>query len=151
MAATETPPRKIGRSAAAVALGILAGVVPTLITDAILHALHVFPPLGQLMSDSLFVLATAYRIVFSVLGSYVIARLAPNRPMFHAMIGGIVGVIVSTIGAAVTWNHVPSLGPHWYPIALIVTALPCAWLGGKLRVVQSADAGSLSRTGTEPS
>jgi hypothetical protein len=148
MAATETPRRQIGRSAAAVALGILAGVVPTLITDAILHALHVFPPLGQLMSDGLFVLATAYRIIFSILGSYVIARLAPNRPMFHAIIGGIVGLVVSTIGAAVTWNHVPSLGPHWYPVALIVTTLPCAWLGGKLRVVQSAHAGSLSRSGT---
>lgn len=120
----------------AVTAGIVAGVLPTLITDAALHATHVFPPLGQSMSDRLFVLATAYRIVFSIFGSYVIARLAPNRPMRHALIGGIIGLILSTIGAAATWNHVPSLGPHWYPIALIVTALPCAWLGGKVRLMQ---------------
>ena len=131
--------RETGRSIMAVIVGIVAGVLPTLITDAVLHVTHVFPPLGQSMSDGLFVLATAYRIVFSTFGSYVIARLAPNRPMRHALIGGIIGVIVSTIGAAVTWNHVPSLGPHWYPISLIVTALPCAWLGGKVRLMQLAE------------
>lgn len=130
--------RQTGRSIMAVIVGIVAGVLPTLITDAALHATHVFPPLGQSMSDRLFVLATAYRIVFSTFGSYLIARLAPNRPMRHALIGGIIGVILSAIGAALTWNHVPSLGPHWYPIALIVTALPCAWLGGKVRLMQLA-------------
>ena len=88
------------------------------------------------MSDGLFALATAYRIVFGILGSYVMARLAPNRPMQHALIGGIIGVIASSVGAAVTWNHVPSLGPHWYSIALAITALPCAWAGGQLRLMQ---------------
>jgi len=48
-------------------------------------------------------------------------------------------VIVSTVGAVVTWNRGPAFGPHWYPLALIVTALPCAWLGGKLRVMQLRD------------
>ena len=128
--------RQTGRSIMAVVVGIVAGVLPTVISDAVLHASQVFPPLGQSMSDRLFVLATAYRIAFSTLGSYVIARLAPNRPARQALIGGIIGVILSAIGAAVTWNHVPSLGPQWYPIALIVTALPCAWLGGKVRLMQ---------------
>lgn len=96
--------RQTGRSIMAVIVGIVAGVLPTLITDAALHATHVFPPLGQSMSDRLFVLATAYRIVFSTFGSYVIARLAPNRPMRHALIGGIIGVIFSAIGAALTWE-----------------------------------------------
>ncbi len=40
------------------------------------------------------------------------------------------------IGAVATRNAGPAFGPHWYPIALIVTALPTAWLGGKLRVMQ---------------
>lgn len=81
-------------------------------------------------------LATAYRIVFSTFGSYLIARLAPNRPMRHALIGGIIGVILSAIGAAVTPEPRPLFGTPWYPIALIVTALPCAWLGGKVRLMQ---------------
>lgn len=137
MAMGETQPRRqLGRSIAAVVIGIVAGVIPTIAADAALHATGVYPPLGQSMSNGLFALATAYRIVFSILGSYVIARLAPDRPMQHALIGGAIGIIASTVGAVVTWNHVPSLGPHWYPIALIVTALPCAWVGAKLRLMQ---------------
>ena len=34
--------------------------------------------------------------------------------------------------AAATWNKGPEFGPHWYPLALVATALPCAWLGGRL-------------------
>jgi len=127
-------PRRIGRSIGAVIGGILAGVIPTIIADIVLHAVRVFPPLGQPTSDGPLMLATAYRIVFSLMGSYVIARLAPYRPMQHAFVGGFVGVIVSTIGAVATWNR--GLGPHWYPVALIVTALPCAWLGGKLYLMR---------------
>jgi len=39
-------------------------------------------------------------------------------------------MVLAAVGAAVTWNKGPEFGPHWYPIALIVLALPCAWLGG---------------------
>lgn len=132
------PPRRLGRSIGAVLAGIFAGIALTIGTDIALRASGVFPPLTQQppMSDALFLLATAYRIVYGVAGSYIIARLAPDRPMQHALVGGVVGLVVSIVGAAVTWNMVPSLGPHWYPLALVVTAVPCAWLGGKLRVMQ---------------
>lgn len=130
-------PRRLGRSVAAILIGIVVGVALTLATDAVLHRVGFYPPLGQTTPDGPLVVATAYRIVFSVLGSYIIARLAPNRPMFHALISGVIGVVVSTIGAVVTWNHEPPLGPHWYPVALIVTALPCAWLGAEIYLTQS--------------
>ena len=125
-----------GRSVWAVVAGILAAFVLTLITDLVLHAMGVFPPWGQPVSDGPLVLATAYRIVFGVVGSYVAARLAPDGPMRHAMIVGSIGFILSIVGAAVTWNRGPAFGPHWYPLALIVTALPCAWVGGRLREMQ---------------
>jgi hypothetical protein len=41
------------------------------------------------------------------------------------------------VGTVVTWNRGPAFGPHWYPLALIVIAMPCAWVGGKLFGVQS--------------
>ena len=123
----------VGRSVGAVVGGIVVGVVLTLITDLVLHAMGVFPPLGQPVSDGPLVLATAYRIVFGVLGCYVAARLAPDRPMRHALIAGFIGFLVSIAGAVATWNKGPAFGPHWYPLALIVTALPCAWVGGWMR------------------
>jgi hypothetical protein len=56
--------------------------------------------------------------------------------MQHALALGVVGLLLSIVGAVVTWNGEPAFGPHWYPLALVVTALPSAWLGGKLRMMQ---------------
>jgi len=44
--------------------------------------------------------------------------------------------VVATAGAVVTWNK--NLGPHWYPVALILTAFPTAWIGAKIRLAQLA-------------
>jgi hypothetical protein len=124
----------IVRSVLAILAGILAAVIPTLIVDAVLHKTGFFPPLGEWTPSGPLAVATAYRVVFAIFGSYVVALLAPNRPMGHALISGAIGVVVSAAGAIATWNS--NLGPHWYSIALIVTALPCAWVGGKIRMMQ---------------
>jgi hypothetical protein len=119
------------RSVGAVLAGIVVGVALSLGTDAILHRAGIIPPLGTPAGNGVLALATIYRTVYGVIGSYVTARLAPNRPMFHAMIPGVLGFIVSIAGAVVTWNRA-EFGPHWYPVLLVILALPTAWLGGKL-------------------
>ena len=123
-------------SIGAVVAGFVAVFVLSLGTDVVMHIAGVFPQLGQPMSDALFVLATLYRTVYCIAGGYIAARLAPNRPMEHALVLGVLGLIVSITGAVVTWNKGPAFGPHWYPLALIVTAIPCAWVGGRLRIMQ---------------
>lgn len=126
------------KSIGALLAGFVVVVVLSFVTDVVLHALHVFPPWGQSMVgfDGALLLATIYRTIYGVVGSYVTARLAPDRPMGHALAGGGVGLVLSILGAAVTWNKGPAFGPHWYPLALIVLAMPQAWVGGKLRVMQ---------------
>jgi hypothetical protein len=124
--------KKPGKSIGAVVAGVVAIIVVTTVTDVVLHATGVFPGWGRPMTDALFLLATAYRLVYGVAGGYLTARLAPHRPMAHAMALGIVGLVLSTVGAVVTWNAGPEFGPHWYPLALVATALPCAWLGARL-------------------
>lgn len=126
-------PTRFSRSLGAVAAGFLFTAVTSLGTDVVLHASGVFPGWGQPMSDGLFVLATAYRILFTVLGGYLTARLAPRRPMAHVTALGAVGTIVATAGLIATWNAGPAFGPKWYPILLVVTALPCVWAGGLWR------------------
>ena len=119
-------------STRAVFLGFLAVVVLSLGTDQVLHVLHVYPPWGQPMFDpGLNLLALAYRCVYAVLGSWIAARLAPSAPMRHAMALGWIGLVLSAVGA-VAALAARNLGPLWYPIALVVTTLPCAWLGGIL-------------------
>ncbi len=130
------PPRRIGRSIGAVLASMLAVIVISIGTDVVLHTTGVFPPWGQPVSDAPLLLATAYRTVYGVAGGYIAARLAPNRPMTHALALGVLGLAVSILGAAVTWNKGPAFGPHWYPLALIVLAMPQCWAGGKLWEMQ---------------
>jgi surface polysaccharide O-acyltransferase-like enzyme len=76
-------------------------------------------------------LALSYRIVYAIIGSYLAARLAPRNPMRHALILGVIGIVLSSLGA-VTAITMVDVGPAWYPIALVLTTMPCAWLGGAL-------------------
>lgn len=124
------------KSIGAIFVGLMFIIITSLATDVVLHATGIYPPWFQPMSNALFGLATAYRVIYSVIGCYITARLAPNRPLVHALILGGVGELISMAGAAATWNQVPALGPKWYPLALIVSALPCAFVGGKLRELQ---------------
>src|SRR5712692_711068 len=124
------------KSAGAVFAGFLAVVILTLGTDVVLHAAGVFPPWGQPVGSAVLVLATAYRTLYSVAGAYLTARLAPNRPMGHALALGVVGLVASIAGAVGTWDKGPEFGPHWYPLALVVLAVPQCWAGGKLRAMQ---------------
>jgi hypothetical protein len=127
-------PRRVGRSIFAVLTGIIAGVALTLITDLVLHAIHVFPPWDQRVPDGLLALATAYRTVYSIGASYLTARLAPYSPLKHALVGGAIGFVVSLAGAIATWNGGPQFQAHWYPVALTLLAIPSAWAGGMIRV-----------------
>ena len=119
------------RSIVAILVGFFTVAVLSLLTDQLFHVLNVYPPWGQSMHEpGLNLLALSYRIVYTVLGSYLAARLAPRNPMRHAMILGVIGTILGTAGAVAT---IPmNLGPAWYPIAIAATALPCAWMGGLL-------------------
>jgi hypothetical protein len=125
------------RSVGAVLAGILVNVVLSTGVDAVMHSTGVFPKLGEAMSDQLFALALGYRLIFTVLGGYVTAWLAQRDPMKHVVILGSIGTVLGAIGAAVTWNKGPEFGPKWYPLALVMTALPVTWLGGRLRGANS--------------
>jgi len=131
--APRTPPRRIGRSVVAVIAGFLVVVVLSTATDAALHALKIYPPPEQGLHDPLLnLLALAYRCVFTLAGGWATARLAPNTPLRHAFILGVLGLLAGAAGVVATWNL--GLGPRWYPIALAVTGLPLCWLGGWLAV-----------------
>jgi len=119
------------RSVRAVLAGFLAVLVLSLGTDQVLHVLKVFPPWGQRMADPLFLLATAYRIVYTVAGGYITARLAPHTPTRHALILGFVGLFFGAVGVLVAITK-PELGPLWYPVAIVLAAVPGSWLGGAL-------------------
>ena len=118
----------------AVVAGVLVIIVVTTLVDIVLHATGVFPAMDQPINDALALLATSYRIVISVGGAWLTARLAPDKPMKHAIILGYVGIVLGLVGVVATWNL--GLGPRWYPISLTVLAIPQCWVGGKICEIQ---------------
>ncbi len=113
----------------AVVAGFLVVVVFSTGTDAILEAIGVFPNAGEVLGTGYLATALAYRTVYTVLGGYVTAWLAPQNPMKHVWVLAILGQIGGLAGVAAGWN----LSAHWYPIAIAVLAIPSVWLGGKIR------------------
>lgn len=115
--------------------GVLFVIVVTTIIDIVLHLVGFYPPLGLPMDDRQSLVATAYRIVISIAGAWITARLAPAKPMKHVMILGVLGTIMGFVGVVATWNR--DLGPHWYSIAIAVLAIPQSWIGGRLYQAQT--------------
>jgi hypothetical protein len=119
------------KSIAAIIAGIIVGAGLSVGTDFLLEKLGIFPP----STEGLFVwwmllIALIYRSVYTIVSGYVTALLAPANPLRHAIILGVIGVVVSILGTIVNWDK----SAAWYPIALILVTLPCSWIGGRLKV-----------------
>ncbi|MDI1326030.1 MAG: hypothetical protein PSV23_04440 [Brevundimonas sp.] len=121
--------KRVLKSVLAVLAGFITVAALSTLTDIPLHILGIYPPEGEPMFEpGLNILALSYRIAFTILGGYVTARLAPSNPMTHVLVLGGIGLVMGSLGAMVSMNA--NLGPDWYPIALVVTAVPAVWLGG---------------------
>jgi len=120
--------KKTLRSIASVIAGVLFIVIVTSIVDAVMHAIGVYGGMKERLTDSLALVASSYRLVIGIAGGWVTARFAPDRPVFHALVLGVVGTALGILGVIITWNL--NLGPRWYPISLAVLAVPQCWLGG---------------------
>ena len=117
------------KSIGALIAGFAALVILSMATDMILETagiMKIDPFIDN--PDWLILIIIMYRTAYSIFGCYLAARMAPNKPMRHALILGIIGVVLTTIGTIVMWD-VP---PHWYPISLAVLTMPAAWAGGRL-------------------
>ena len=116
----------------AVLAGMVFIVISHTFTDFVLERLGIFPPPDQgLHTTWMVVTATVYRTIYTVIGGYITAALAPAPRMRWVLILGLIGLALGAIAAIVT---IPmNLGPAWYPIALALLALPSVWLGGKLK------------------
>jgi hypothetical protein len=120
------------RSVAAVFVGVLAVFVLSMGTDQMLHQWGFYPPWDQGTHDPFQnLVALTYRCAYAVLGGYIVAKFAPRNPMAHAFAFGLIGFVLASIGFFATRKL--DLGPAWYPLALIGTAIPCAWVGATLQ------------------
>lgn len=123
-APTNSHPRL--RTAGALIAGFLAVALLSTAADAVLHALNYYPNDGTVGSDAELAFALTYRTIFTVLGGFITARLAPSHPLRLATILGCIGTVFAILGAVAMW----SVGHNWYPVGIVVLAIPSTALGG---------------------
>ena len=87
---------------------------------------------GRVQSTPVLLLVMAYVGLFATSGCYLAARLAPGRPMLHALLLGALGLAFNVAGTVALWHTAPA----WYHIASLALVMPYAWLGGRLREVE---------------
>jgi hypothetical protein len=133
--AAETTPRGwlTFRRILSVAAGLAAIVVLSFATDEVLYRTDVLPR-GPLSDYRLHLLELTYRSAYTMVGGYVAAALAPDRPIRRALALGVVALILGVVGAIVGRD----LSPFWYSLVIIAGAIPLPWLGGKLFVRRSS-------------
>jgi hypothetical protein len=130
---TAAAPHRFGvlRGSAAILAGLITIILLSLGTDVAFHALDVYPPWGQPMHDTLLnAVALSYRCVYAIIGGYITARVAPRNPMRYALSLGVVGMTLSALGGITA--IMANLGPVWYTVALVVSSVPCTWIGARL-------------------
>jgi hypothetical protein len=129
------------RSVLAVAVGFVTIAALSISTDLLVRAAWpgAFDARGRTDSVALLLLTIAYVGVFAIGGCYLAARLAPDRPMRHALVLGGLGLAFSVAGTAAAW----ATAPVWYHLVSLLLVMPYAWLGGWLRERQLGSAGAL--------
>lgn len=88
--------KSLVKSIAAVGMGFAAIVVLSYVTDTTLQSVGVLPITGaERFGTGQAVLALSYHLAYAFGGCYLAARLAPSRPVVHAMVLGGIGVLMS--------------------------------------------------------
>lgn len=128
--------KNIFKSIGAVLAGFIAVALLSVATDFVLETFKIFPPTANAGAYTVWMLASAlaYRSFYTIVGGYLTASLAPNKPWRHIVVLMALGAIGGVAGAINGW----SLGNHWYPVALAVSGPFFVWLGGKLKIINNS-------------
>jgi len=124
------------RSVGAITAGFFTTVALAVGTDALVQSIRQpSSPARLAQSAGWLVAALVYTAAFAVVGAYVAARLAPRRALLHAMILGVVSVLISVPVVAASWHT----APVWYNLIALIQVLPAVFVGGWLRERQVSD------------
>lgn len=122
------------RSIVAVAVGFVLIGALSFGADAVLRRAMptAFDAAGRTDSVAVLLLIIGYVGLFAVSGCYLTARLAPSRPMRHALVLGALGLAFNVAGTIAMWDTAPA----WFHVVSLLLVMPYAWIGGRLREVE---------------
>lgn len=122
----------MGRSILAIVVGfVLTGALNVGTNAALAHA-GVIPASGPTTDTVTLLIICAYVAAFGILGCYVTARLAPRRPLLHALVLGGLALAMSIPATIAVWNDTPA----WFNLYNLIAIMPYAYIGGRIRVGQ---------------
>lgn len=130
----------MGRSILAIVVGFVLTGALNMGTSAVLSrvAPEMVPPPGTPnTSTAALLVICAYVALFGILGCYVTARLAPSRPLLHALIMGGIALAMSIPVTISVWNDAPA----WFNVYNLLAVMPYAYIGGTLRERELARGG----------
>ncbi len=130
------------RSVGSILIGFLFIAVLSFGTDILLRVTFpddfVIPErIASVRVQSLSLLSAA---VYATVGCYLTARLAPSRPMGHALFLGALVLVFTGMNTSMLWM----LAAKWYKLTSLALVMPCAWLGGWLAERSRTDGGAKS-------
>jgi hypothetical protein len=120
----------MGRSILAIVAGFVVIGVLAAGTTALLGSTMpgLFDANGRATSVTWELAMHAYVFAYATFGCWLAARLAPDRPMGHALVLGVLGLLFNVMGSVLRWDTAPA----WSHALAVALVMPAAWLGGWL-------------------
>ena len=97
-----------------------------------------FDASGTPLTAPMMIVQLLYVGVYATFGCWLAARLAPSRPMRHALALGVLGLALNVPSAVMLRDSAPT----WYLVAGVVTTALWAWLGGRIAEARRGEARS---------
>lgn len=118
------------RSTRAVVVGLVIIAVLTLVGFFAAKGLGLIVP-GSIPTERDLFLFNLCIMMFMMIGGYATARLAPYDPKNHTISLGAILTIFGLIASIA--QSLAHYGPNWFGWLLVLSGLPFAWLGGKIK------------------
>lgn len=93
-----------------------------------------FDASGTPTTTLMMIVQLLYVGVYATFGCWLAGRLAPSRPMLHALIVGVLGLALNIPSAIMLRDTHPA----WYLAAGVLTTMLWAWLGGRIAERQAS-------------
>ncbi len=122
------------KSIGVILLAFVVNALLSVLTDYLLERIGVLPnPEKGLFATWAILLCLFYRAFYGLLAGFIISKLAPNKPILHALILGVIGTAITLL--AVSSPEFAEKSELWFGYTLAAITFPCLWLG--VRIQQS--------------
>jgi hypothetical protein len=123
--------KNVFKSVGVILLAFVINALLSVVTDFLLESIGILPDPNQgLFETWAILLVLFYRGVYTVFAGFIVAKLAPGKPLMHAVILGAIGTLITLL--AVSNPSFSDKAPMWFGYTLAAIIIPCAWLGVKI-------------------